>query len=218
MPWALSPTAGALSARIDQLLFWRTLAAICPGRRSAMKPAIDSRSDRTRAALVGAFVALMFREGFENISVQGIAAEAGMARSTFYEHFSGKDDVLRASMAHLLVPLAECVTGEDQPPEVRLVLAHMWDNRRLADAVFTGAPRKIIVLSLCELIEARIRQACDIKALIVPLRLAAIQLAETQLALIENWLRGRAFARADDLATALHRTSRASAMALVKRA
>jgi AcrR family transcriptional regulator len=180
-----------------------------------MKPAIDSRSDRTRAALVGAFVTLMFRDGFENISVQGIAAEAGMARSTFYEHFSGKEDVLCASMAHLLAPLADCVTGEVEPPEVSSVLGHMWENRRLADAVFAGAPRRIIALSLCEMIETRIRQACNIKSLILPLRLGAIQLAEAQLALIENWLRGRAFARAEDLATALHRTTRASALALV---
>jgi AcrR family transcriptional regulator len=177
-------------------------------------PLLDSRSDRTRAALLGAFVALMFRDGFENISVQGIAAEAGMARSTFYEHFSGKDDVLRASMAHLLAPLADCVTGEDQPPEVQMVLGHMWENRRLADAVFTGASRKIVALSLCEMIEARFRQADACKSLILPLRLAAIQLAEAQLALVESWLRGRAFARAEDLAAALHRTSRASIVAL----
>lgn len=180
-----------------------------------MKPILDNRSERTRAALVGAFVTLMFRDGFENISVQGIAAEAGMARSTFYEHFSGKEDVLRASMAHLLTPLADCVTCEVEPPEVPMVLGHMWENRRLADAIFTGAPRKIVVLSLCEMIEARIRQAYDCKPLILPLRLAAIQLAEAQLALIENWLRGRAFARAEDMATALHRTSRASAEALL---
>lgn len=179
-----------------------------------MKPAIDSRSDRTRAGLVGAFVTLMFRDGFENVSVQGIAAEAGMARSTFYEHFSGKDDVLRASMAHLLAALADCVTCEVEPPEVGMVLGHMWGNRRLADAIFTGAPRRIIALSLCEMIEARIRHAYDAGSVILPLRLAAIQLAEGQLALIENWLRGRAFARAEDLARALHRTSRASMLAL----
>ena len=180
-----------------------------------MTPLLDSRGERTGAAVVGAFVTLMFRDGFENISVQGIAAEAGMARSTFYEHFSGKDDVLRASMAHLLAPLASCVTGEDQPAELCTVLGHMWENRRLADAVFTGAPRKIVVLSLCEMIEARIRKTDDCKSLILPLRLAAIQLAEAQLALVENWLRGRAFARADDIATALHRTSRASTLALL---
>jgi AcrR family transcriptional regulator len=183
-----------------------------------MKPMLDSRSDRTRAALVGAFVTLMFRDGFENVSVQGIAAEAGMSRSTFYEHFSGKEDVLRASMVHLLAALADCVTGEVEPPEVRMVLGHMWENRRLADAVFTGAPRRIIALSLCEMIEARIRQAYYVRPLILPLRLAAIQLAEAQLALIESWLRGRAFARVDDMAAALYATSRSSAEALPRSA
>src|SRR5207302_1944533 len=113
-----------------------------------------------------------------NISVQAIAVEAGMARSTFYEHFSGKEDVLRASMAHMLAPLADCVTGDVEPPEVRMVLGHMWENRRLADSVFTGAPRRIIALSLCEMIEARMHQSYDASSLILPLRLAAIQLAE----------------------------------------
>lgn len=197
------------------MLFWRTLAVFCPGKGAAMKPMLDSRINRTRAGLVGAFVTLMFRNGFENISVRGIAAEAGVARSTFYEHFSGKGQVLCASMVHLLSPLADCVIGEVEPSELRMVLVHMWENRRLVDATFTGEPRRIIALSLGEMIKSRIRKAEDIKPLILPLRRAGIQLAEAQLALIENWLRGRAFAHAEDIAAALHRSSRASVRALV---
>jgi hypothetical protein len=52
--------------------------------------------------------------------------------------------------------------------------------------------------------------------LVLPHRLAAIQLAEAQLALIENWLRGCAFARIKDVAAALHQTSRAAAAALAQ--
>jgi AcrR family transcriptional regulator len=177
-----------------------------------MKPSIESRSERCRAAILRSFVELIFRDGFENISVQAIVARAGTARSTFYEHFSGKEDVLRASMTQFFEVLALSVTSEDQPPELPQVLAHFWENRRLTDAIFAGAPRRILGLSLSEMIEARLRD----RKLLLPHRLVAIQLAEAQLALVENWLRGRAFARVDEMATALHQSSLASANALIR--
>lgn len=179
-----------------------------------MSVAIETRSERTRTAILRAFVDLIFRDGFENASVQRIVGEAEIARSTFYEHFSGKEDVLRASMAQFLIVLAQCVLADDCPSGLRLVLAHFWENRRLADAVFSGTPRRIVALSLSEMIEARLH-ALQSKQLLLPYRLAAIHIAEAQLALVESWLRGRAFARVDDMAEALHRTSKASAMALV---
>lgn len=180
-----------------------------------MELTIETRSERTRAAILRAFVDLLFRGGFENISVQAIVAEAGTARSTFYEHFSSKEDVLRASMAQFFVVFALCISSDDQPADLTNVLAHFWENRRLTDAIFSGAPRKIVALSLSEMVEARLREASN-EGLILPHRLAAIHIAEAQLALIENWLRGRAFAQTADVATALHQTSRASAAAMAR--
>jgi AcrR family transcriptional regulator len=54
------------------------------------------RSERSREAILSAFVEQLFRDGFENVSVQGIVKEAGIARSTFYEHFSSKEECLIA--------------------------------------------------------------------------------------------------------------------------
>lgn len=180
-----------------------------------MTAACASRSERSRAAILGAFVELIFRDGFENVSVQGIVTGAGIARSTFYEHFSNKEDVLRASMAQFFEVLARCVTRENEPPELAGVLNHFWGNRRLIDAIFTGAPRRILALSLSEIIETNLRNHGADK-LLLPSRLAAIHLAEAQLALVESWLRGRAFATVEDLATALHQSSKASANALIR--
>jgi len=99
-----------------------------------VKPTLDSRAERTRAGLLRAFVELIFRDGFENISVHAIVAAAGTARSTFYEHFSSKEDILGASMAHFFNVMADCVTSDVEPAELRWVLEHFWDNRRLVDA------------------------------------------------------------------------------------
>lgn len=173
-----------------------------------------TRSERTRTALLVAFRDLMFAQGFENVSVNAIVAGASVARSTFYEHFSNKEDVLRASMAQFFTVIADCV-GEPEPEHLGFVLDHLWENRRLADAVFSGVPRAILAQSLSEMVEARLRKLHEGATLLVPYRLAAIQLAEAQMALMESWLRGRAYARAEDVGAALHRTSRMSALSLV---
>lgn len=196
----------------DQLRSRRTFDCICPAN-APVELMVERRADRTRAAILRAFANLLFRVGFENVSVQGIVAEAHIARSTFYEHFSSKEDVLRASMAQFLTVLAPCVSSNSQPGGLFKVLDHFWENRRLTDAIFSGAARKVIALSLSELIETQLRES-SAGELLLPNRLAAIHIAEAQLALIEGWLRGRAFAGVDDVAAALHRTSWVSAMAL----
>ena len=109
--------------------------------------------------------------------------------------------------------LARCPSSDDQPSELLHVLGHFWKNRRLTDAIFAGTPRRILALSLSEMIEAHLRERGE--TLLLPVRLVAIQLAEAKLALVESWLRGRAFARAEDVATALHRSSRESANSLI---
>ena len=211
MPVGLGWLGRAGNECFDELRSGRTFPSICP-IGAAVSLIVESRSERSRSAILRAFVDHIFRDGFENISVQAVVAGAGIARSTFYEHFSCKEDVLRASMAQFFEVLAECVSSEDQPAELTRVLGHFWENRRLTDAIFAGTARQILALSLSEIIESRVRD----RRLLLPHRLAAIHLAEAQLALVESWLRGRAFARVEEMATAVHRSARASANALAR--
>lgn len=190
----------------------RTFAGICP--MTMGMPTIESRGERTRATILSAFARIMFRDGFDHITVQSIVGDAGIARSTFYEHFGSKEDVLRASMAQFFVVLARCVSSDDEPVGLTRILDHFWENRRLTDAIFAATPRRILALSLSEMIEAQLRKRSG--ELLLPPRLAALHIAEAQLALVENWLRGRAFAHAGDVAQALHLSSMASAAALTR--
>lgn len=176
---------------------------------------IRKRSEKTRRQVMSAFTGLVFANGFENVSVLEIVAAAKVARSTFYEHFSGKEDVLRACMARFFAVIAECVASDAEPPELTRVLDHLWENRRLTDAIFSGAPRVILARALSEMIEAHLREMNQGQPLALSYRLAAIHLAEGQLGLVENWLRGRAFCEVAELAQALHRSSCASAQALL---
>jgi AcrR family transcriptional regulator len=63
--------------------------------------AIDRRVARTRHALYEALVRLIRDMDYDSISVEHILQEANVGRSTFYAHFTSKDDLLRASLERL---------------------------------------------------------------------------------------------------------------------
>src|SRR5215213_74578 len=54
----------------------------------------DARVRRTRDALGDALVALMQEKPFDTITVQDVLNRANVSRSTFYTHYSDKDDLL----------------------------------------------------------------------------------------------------------------------------
>ena len=59
-----------------------------------LKKKTDARVRRTRDALGDALVALMQEKPFETITVQDVLDRAHVGRSTFYSHYSDKDDLL----------------------------------------------------------------------------------------------------------------------------
>ena len=69
---------------------------------------IDRRVARTQATLHAALITLILRKGYEAITVEDICHEANVGRSTFYAHFTGKDDLKRSGLdAHLRAMLVE---------------------------------------------------------------------------------------------------------------
>ena len=58
------------------------------------KQKTDARVRRTRDALGDALIALMQEKPFDTITVQDVLDRAHVSRSTFYTHYSDKDDLL----------------------------------------------------------------------------------------------------------------------------
>ena len=77
-----------------------------------MQRSKDRRAARTRRNLNDALVALILRKRYEAITVQDIIDEADVGRSTFYTHYKGKEDLLRASFETLRAVLTEAATAE----------------------------------------------------------------------------------------------------------
>lgn len=65
----------------------------------------DRRSSRTRRLLVQGLVEVMRGKRYHSVTVQEIVDRADVGRSTFYAHFTDKDDLLTDGVRHLLASL-----------------------------------------------------------------------------------------------------------------
>ena len=66
----------------------------------AQKP-MDRRVARTRSMLQRAHISLILEKGYEAITVEDICEAANVGRSTFYAHYTSKDDLRRSGLEHL---------------------------------------------------------------------------------------------------------------------
>lgn len=71
-----------------------------------MERKVDRRAARTRRALHEALISLILRKGYEAITIQDIIDAADVGRSTFYAHYTGKQDLLRGGFEVLRAELA----------------------------------------------------------------------------------------------------------------
>src|SRR5216683_1301163 len=71
------------------------------------KNAIDRRSIRTKAMLQHALNSLIHKKGYEAITIKDICDEANVGRSTFYAHYTSKDDLKRNGFEHLRKELVD---------------------------------------------------------------------------------------------------------------
>jgi AcrR family transcriptional regulator len=62
---------------------------------------VDRRVARTRAMLQHAHLSLMVERGYDAVTVEEICARANVGRSTFYAHFTGKEDLHRRGLEAL---------------------------------------------------------------------------------------------------------------------
>src|SRR5471032_3021830 len=117
----------------------------------------EKRRVHTRNALLGAFRDLILNTLYDELTVADIVARARVGRSTFYEHFPGKDGLLAASIAGPFSTLANTICVDDNVPQLVELLEHFWAQRRLARELLVGAIRERSVRVLVAQIEQRLR-------------------------------------------------------------
>lgn len=170
---------------------------------------LDRRSQKTRAALRAAFVEQVLAHGYDAVQVSAVIAQANVGRSTFYEHFRSKADLLRASIEAPFTCLADLVAPAASLDHIVPVLRHFRENQQVARVLLGWPTRALLGQALAALIAARLGGTPSF-----PTEIAARMIADAQLALIDAWILGRPACTAEAAADALQRSSAALAQSL----
>lgn len=85
----------------------------------------DKRVRRTRDALGDAMIALMQEKPFEEVTVRQVLERAGVSRSTFYEHYSGKNDLFMSDVEEFFGMMASLLERKKEKSNRVVPVAEM---------------------------------------------------------------------------------------------
>lgn len=157
---------------------------------------LDRRMKRTRAAIFDALIRLIFERRYDSIRTADVIEAAGVGRSTFYEHFRNKDEVLLAVIEPVFIPLAAAASGRGSRAALKAMLEHVWPQRALARMLFEPPLLLKLQRKLATMIEARLSETQEGASS----TLAAMGAAAGQLAMLRMWLVGEVSCSTDVLA------------------
>jgi AcrR family transcriptional regulator len=166
---------------------------------SPLTPA-NRHGNATRDALRRAFLTLLFERRYDRIAICDIAALAGVGRSTFYEHFKGKDDLLVLASEPMLTHLANAASGRGSRAAIRMMLDHLWDQRAFGRTILDSVAAPRMRRMLATMIAERLARECQPGPAIA---LAAHAAAVGQLAILRMWIGGEIAATPDEVADRL---------------
>ncbi len=78
----------------------------------------DRRAERSRHLLRSALTALLQERRYDDITVQDISDRANVGRSSFYAHFTDKDDLLAHAFEWVLEMLTQDLGGQTQDGQI----------------------------------------------------------------------------------------------------
>jgi AcrR family transcriptional regulator len=170
------------------------------------KPPIDRRVARTRAMLQQAHVSLILEKGYEATTIEDICAKANVGRSTFYAHYTSKDDLRRSGLEHLRAQLAArqkqalATPGDGKDRNLSFSLTmfeHARDHIHLYRALVGGRGGAIALGSirqiLSDLVRHEIASTADKKADdVIPREFVVEYVVGAYMAVLTSWLDGGA--------------------------
>ena len=155
----------------------------------------DRRSRRTRQLLGAALVELMLEKRYDAITVQDILDRADVGRSTFYAHYTDKEDLVISEIARVIHEL-ERYTAEFGQEHAGLLpslafFRHVQEQRRLMRAFIWGRGAETLMrdfqTQVGKIVAENLRSLTGDATFSVPLSLMANFAASTLLMLIQWW-------------------------------
>ena len=185
----------------------------------------DRRVRRTHELLQKSLIGLIGERAYDEITIQDIVDRANVARTTFYVHYSSKDDLF-LSCHEVIVGEFQSGTFHSHPLSQEELLSLetpiglIWAYRHLEEArsrlypIFQGKDGPLILRRIrdwsAQEIEANLRVAFTESDSTISFDLLAIYLAGAQIALVQWWLEKRQPHTVENLAYMFHRLQRAA--------
>ena len=169
-----------------------------------MEQGKDRRVRRTRAALQAALAELVVAENYEMLTVADICEAANVGRSAFYQHFRGKDDLLRSGFERLEADLAEAEPGQREEFSVRF-FEHALRHRALYRAMLHSQAAPIVSTAIRRILVARApRLLAHESPAGAPRDLRAVLLVDLLVSLTRWWLDREAPQTVNDIDAMFH--------------
>lgn len=178
----------------------------------------DRRVQRTRELLQKALIELISERGYDAITIQDIVARANVGRTTFYLHYSSKDELFMSCHEAIVSefhsgPLhtlsREELLSPEAPPGMTSAFRHLLDTRALLYPIFQGKDSLLILRRIrdrsAQEIEASLRAAFAEADSTIPFDVLANYLAGAQIALVQWWLEKRQPHTPENVAQTFHR-------------
>jgi AcrR family transcriptional regulator len=168
------------------------------------KTPIDRRVARSREMLHQALLSLIIEKGYEEITVEDICERANVGRSTFYAHFTSKDDLKRRGLEHLRRELIEQQRKASSlaDPNVRGLAftltmfeharAHIHLYRALVGSRGGAIALTTIRQTLCEIVRGELAEIRGRDSDGTPRELAVQYIVGAYMAVLTWWLDGGA--------------------------
>jgi AcrR family transcriptional regulator len=133
---------------------------------------MDRRSMRTQRLLGDALIALLLEKRYDDITIQDILDRANIGRSTFYEHYWDKEDLLTSEIARVIDVLDQRLATSSQHPAVLIpslaLFQHVREYQRhfqallrgqdIRQALLRGQGIRIVTQAFQDLLHTRVEQ------------------------------------------------------------
>jgi AcrR family transcriptional regulator len=167
-----------------------------PIGKGLAEPRPDRRVGKTRRALKEALTDLILDRRYEEITVQDIIDRADIGRSTFYAHFTDKDDLLMAILSDLQVPGPDTSSWKLDDPAFGWTLElfrHFGSGKRVFKAVASSQSgalaRGEMIRWLEDLVRSELRRIRTSRLDPARLELIVRFLVGTFIGFMEWWMR-----------------------------
>ncbi len=161
----------------------------------------DARA-ATRARILDTFNRLLLDGVSPRPKVARIIVEAGVSRSTFYDHFDGVEVLLDESLSGVLTQLARALVIDRNEEALHPWIEHIGENRSMAREFFSGDRGERLQALFAQLITHELDGQKDS-------RLSGILIAGTTINALKNWTSGRLASSPSQLAQRLAATAAA---------